>query len=170
VHRLIQASGCTIIHVDSMKPPTLVVLENWPQPHSASEAVVFANDSSLLLRYTTANDAIAIIKFPLVSIFKFGAPNNEALGGHPLCSKGLKWYSVHRVENSPWIEELEKQNSVHHRHDKQRFLENKMHYIFTFQDSCLECVAEEGKFWKPIINVFSTEEEATHAWKTNICA
>jgi hypothetical protein len=153
-----------------MKSPTLVVLENWPQPHSVSEAVIFADESSLLLRYTTANDAVAIIKFPLVSIFKFGSPNDEALGGHPLSSKGLKFYSVYRVDNSPWIDDLEKQNSVHHRHDKKRFLENKTHYIFTFQDSCLECVVYEGEFWKPIISVFPTAEEASHAWKTSICA
>jgi hypothetical protein len=153
-----------------MKSPTLIVLESWPQPHSVSEAVIFANETTLLLRYMTANDAIAIIKFPLVSIFKFGAPNDEALGGHPLSSNGLKFYSVHRVENSPWIDELEKQNSVHHRHDKQRFLKDKIHYIFAFQDSCLECVVNEGEFWKPIINVFSTTEEAEHAWKASVCA
>jgi hypothetical protein len=148
----------------------VIVLEDWPQPHSVSEALVFATETTLLLRYTTANDAVAIIKFPLVRIFKFGSPNDEALGGHPLSSKGLKFYSVHRIENSLWIGELEKQNSVHHRHNKQRFLENTAHYIFTFQDSTLECVVIEGEFWKPVVKVLSTAEEAAHEWKTSICA
>jgi hypothetical protein len=153
-----------------MKTPTLAVLDDWPQPHSVSEAVVFADESSLLLRYITSNDATAIINFPLVSIFKFGSPNDEALHGHPLHSSGLKFYAVHRVENSPWIEELEKQNSVHSRHDKARFLAGKVHYIFTFQDSSLECVVVEGEHWKPAVRVFATAEEASHAWRASVCA
>jgi hypothetical protein len=148
----------------------VIVLENWPQPHSVSEALVFATETELLLRYATANDAVAIIKFPLVRIFKFGSPNDEALGGHSLYSKGLKFYRVHRVENSPWIDALEKQNSVHPRHDKQRFLKDTVHYLFTFQDSTLECIAVEGEFWKPVVKVFARADEAAHEWQASIRA
>jgi hypothetical protein len=151
------------------KSPALTVLENWPQPHGVSDAAVFASETSLLLRYTTTGDAVAIVKFPLVNIFKFGAPNDEALGGHPLISKGLAPYRVHRVENSRWIDELEKQNSIHPRHDRQRFLKNTVHYIFTFQDSCLECVVTEGEYWPPVIQVFSSADEADDEWRAICC-
>ncbi len=106
-----------------------------------------------MLRYEAENDTIAVIAFPLVSIFQFGAPNDEALGGHPLAKLGLKFYSVHKIENSPWVQELEKRNSVHPRHDRARFMKDKVHYVFTFQDSTLEIVAMEGEHWKPQIQV-----------------
>ncbi len=137
------------------------VLSDWPQPNSGSpEPLVLANDTQLVIRYFTTNEKIAVIIFPLCSIFKFGSPNDEALNGHPLSKNGLKYYSVHKVENSLWISQLEKQNSVHPRHNTERFFKNKHHYIFTFQDSTLELIANEGEFWKPAINVVNTEDEA----------
>lgn len=137
------------------------VLEDWPQPDAgAPEPRVYADDTRFVMRYYTQNDRIAVINFPLVSIFKFGSPNDEALGGHPLIQKGLKYYTVHKVANSSWIAELEKQNSVHPQHDTNRFLKDKHHYIFTFHDSTLELVANEGEYWSPIVNVVSTEVEA----------
>jgi len=148
-----------------MPSPTVVLLDSWPQPSTSSEAVVFATETQLFLRYFTANDETAIIQFPLVNIFQFGSPNDEALGGHPLAQFSLKYYQVHRIENSPWIAELERRNSVHPRHDKKRFLENTVHYVFTFQDSTLECVVQEGQFWKPTIQVIPSHEEAQAVWR-----
>jgi hypothetical protein len=118
----------------------------------------------LCLSYTAAGDKIAVVQFPLVKIFQFGSPNDEALGGHPLYKDGLKFYQVHRIENSPWIAELERRNSVHPQHDRDRFLKDLVHYVFTFQDSTLECVVNEGQFWKPEIQVFSSDDEARAAW------
>jgi len=101
-------------------------------------------------------------------VFQFGSPNDEALDGHPLYKNGLKFYSVHRVEDSSWIRELEKRNSVHPQHDRKLFLENKVHYVFTFQGSTLECVVTEGEYWKPKIQVCSSYEEAEKIWKKEI--
>ncbi len=135
-------------------------LLDWPQPNGgAPEPEVMANDRSLIIRYLTEAERIAVAYFPLCSVFKFGAPNDEALFGHPLYGKGLKFYSVHRVENSSWLASLERQNSVHHLHDPKLFLDGKEHYIFTFHDSTLECVVNEGKFWKPEITQFDDEKE-----------
>ncbi len=137
------------------------VLEDWPKPEAgAPEPCIYADDTSFVMRYYTHDEKIAVIAFPLVSIFKFGSPNDESLGGHPLIQKGLEYYSVHKVENSFWIAELEKQNSVHPRHDPGRYLRDKHHYIFTFHDSTLELVVTEGEHWKPVINIVATEEEA----------
>jgi len=100
----------------------------------------------------------------LIRSFQFGSPNDEALGGHPLVRFGLKFYSVHKVENSPWISELEKRNAVHPRHNRESFLRDSVHFVFTFQDSTLECVALEGKFWSPNIVVCDSMESAKTTW------
>ena len=151
----VRHTGGTVVTND------ITVLNDWPKPEAGSpEPRVYADDSRFVMRYYTHDDNIAVIIFPLVSIVKFGSPNDESLGGHPLINKGLEFYSVHKVENSTWIAELEIQNSVHHRHDKDFFLRDKHHYIFTFHDSTLELVATEGKFWKPVIKVLASEEEA----------
>jgi hypothetical protein len=145
--------------------PAVVVVDSWPQPHSVSEALTFASESELVVRYVVAGgQQAALIHFPLVSSFRFGAPNDEALGGHPLAKFGLRPYSAHRVENSPLIAELEQQNSVHPRHDKTRFMESKAHYIFTFQDSVLECVANQGQ-WAPRVRTFSDAQVVRGEWR-----
>jgi hypothetical protein len=151
-----------------MPSPIVVLLDSWPQPSSSPEAIVFATETQLFLRYSTADEETAVIQFPLVKTFQFGSPNDEALGGHPLTGFGLKYYSVHRIDNSPWIAELEQRNSIHLKHDKERFIKNAVHYVFTFQDSTLECVVNEGKFWSPKIQILSSDEEAKVLWGTLI--
>ena len=39
-------------------------------------------------------------------------------------------------------------------------MKDKHHYIFTFHDSTLELVAQEGELWKPEITTVSSEEDA----------
>ncbi|NQT91487.1 MAG: hypothetical protein HQ559_01905 [Lentisphaerae bacterium] len=111
---------------------------------------------------------MAIVKFPHASIFQFGLPNDEALNGHPLYKNGLTSYAVHRVENSSWIQELEERNSVHDQHDRERFLRDRVHYVFTFHDSTLECVVTMGERPATEIHVCPTEEEANEKWKESI--
>jgi hypothetical protein len=147
-----------------MSSPTVELLNSWPQPSTSPEAIVLATETQLFLRYATAENETAVIHFPLVKTFQFGSPNDEALGGHPLAKFGLKYYQVHRIKNSPLIAELEKRNSVHPRHLKERFLQDAVHYVFTFQDSTLECVVNEGQFWSPKIQVFSSDEDAKAIW------
>ncbi len=71
----------------------------------------------------------------------FGWPNDDALNGHPLYSRGLSPYDVFEVLNSSWIRSLERMNSVHPHHDPARFQQLK-HFIFTFHDSTFECIAQ----------------------------
>jgi hypothetical protein len=141
------------------------VLDDWPQPAVVAEPRLCADDSALLLRYRTAEDKIVVVRFPLCTYVAFGAPNDEALGGHPLYSRGLKHYSVHEVACSSLIEMLERRNSVHPRHERESYLRDKRHYVFTFQDSTLECVANEGDWWKPTIKVCDSADEAERAWQ-----
>lgn len=144
---------------------TVVLLDSWPQPGTSPEPVVFATDTQLCLRYCTAEEEIAVIHFPLVKKVQFGSPNDEALGGHPLIELGLKHYQIHRIDNSPWLAELEQRNAIHPRHDKQRFLKDAIHYVFTFQDSTLECIVIEGQFWHPKVQVFTSEQKARDVWR-----
>lgn len=65
----------------------------------------------------------------------FGPPNDEAFAGHPLADRGLNPYSVAEVQRSSWIRGLERMNSVHARHSRERFLEHKRHFVFAFHDS-----------------------------------
>jgi hypothetical protein len=81
----------------------------------------------------------AIIEIVRCSITKFGYPNDEALAGHPLFSRGLTFYGVFEVLNSSWIQQMTSQNRVcfpKTEHSDQK------HYIFAFHDSTFECVAD----------------------------
>lgn len=144
-----------------MSEERAIILQDWPQPDGgAPMPIVIADDTSLILRYHTQAGKLAVIRFPLCSVFTFGSPNDEALSGHPLYGRGLQFYSVHRVESSSWIDLLERRNSVHHNHSRDRFLEDKRHYVFTFHDSTLECVVNEGRFWQTEIKEFTSESDA----------
>lgn len=70
----------------------------------------------------------------------FGPPSDEIFERRPLASRGLKPYSVFEVKSSPWIRSLVHMNSVHPRHDPDRFADER-HFIFTFRDSTFECIA-----------------------------
>jgi hypothetical protein len=42
-----------------------------------------------------------------------GAPNEEAIAGHPLSDRGVEAFAAFEVKNSSWIRNLELMNSVH---------------------------------------------------------
>jgi hypothetical protein len=132
----------------------VVLLADWPQPSAgATQPTVSADDCSLTLRYRTDDDRPVVIHFPLCTYLIFGAPNDEALGGHPLAKRGLKHYSVHEIHESSLIQELERRNSIHPRHSRKRYLEGLRHLIFTFHDSTLECVVDDTEHFRPEINL-----------------
>src|SRR5438445_13797364 len=137
-----------------------VALSDWPQPAVVAEPKVCADDCSLVIRYRIADDKIVVVHFPRCNYMIFGAPNDEAFGSHPLASRGLQFYAVHEVVHSSLMQMLERRNSIHPRHDPESYLRDKKHYVFTFQDSTLECVVTEGERWKPTVRVFETESEA----------
>ncbi len=91
--------------------------------------------------FETENELIAIVEFSQYHSYMFGAPNDEAFEGHPLQKRGLEPYAVFEIQNSSWIRQLERMNSVHPYHKPERFAKLK-HFIFAFHDSTFECVAE----------------------------
>jgi len=72
-------------------------------------------------------------------IFKFGHPNDEVLGAHPMAKYGLRHYGIFEVSNSPWIEELKIGNRIHPSHTDDMFDDYK-HFIITYKDNTLDVI------------------------------
>ena len=88
-----------------------------------------------------ADHGIGVVEFKRVTSVKIGSPNDEVLRGHPLWGSGLEPYSAHEVKNSLWIAELMEVNRAHERFDESQW-SGRRHFIFTFHDETLECVAK----------------------------
>ena len=89
----------------------------------------------------TDNSLVSVVRFEWPYAHMLGPPNDEAFYGHPLARRGLRPYSVFEVLQSSWLRRLERMNSVHPRHDRERFLAGMRHYVFAFHDSTFECIA-----------------------------
>lgn len=126
----------------------IVPLAAPPLISSSGAATLVCASHRLVLIYSiapVARDAsgeIAAIDFLLSRAHSLGAPNDEALSGHPLAARGLGPYSAHEVIDSSWIRALEMQNRVHSGHSAALFAHLR-HFIFTFQDATFECVARD---------------------------
>ena len=138
----------------------VIELEDVPQSSvGAPLPIVLSDEYKILLAYIvqdtppdwdgsyarvidsgTPGEPLALVEFTAYWSFMFGAPNDEAFHGHPLAGRGLHPYGAFQIEDSSWIRQLERMNSVHPYHKAERF-ERLRHYIFAFHDSTFECVA-----------------------------
>jgi hypothetical protein len=143
---------------------TVVELKDVPQSDvGAPSPLVISSEHRLLLAYTIQEkqsefngrvltdadiaglvERVALIEFERYRAYTLGAPNDETLSGHPLYRRGLGPYGAFEVTCSSWIRQLEQMNSVHTRHNPERF-KTLRHFVFTFHDSTFECVAEGYK-------------------------
>jgi hypothetical protein len=146
--------------VDSLD--VVVELHDAPRPDmGAPLPMVLCDEQHLLLAYIVSEPdpawdgsyatvvspesegmAVACIRFKWPAAHMFGPPNDEALSGHPLADRGLHPYAVFEVHDSSWIRKLERMNSVHPCHNRERFLEGLRHFVFAFHDSTFECIAD----------------------------
>jgi hypothetical protein len=123
-------------------PDIVELLSDWPQPGTGNDGpVIRYGRGPLMLAYDTSDKRVAVATIPLCLKLICGQPNDEVLRGHPLFDNGLKFYSVHRVNDSSLLATMERINSVHDRHDSATYLQNKEHWVFTFQDETVEFVA-----------------------------
>jgi hypothetical protein len=123
----------------------VVEARDFPQPDtSAPTPTVLADGYRCAVSYVTRTDAVWLIEFLGVESLMFGAPNDEALGGHPLAQRGLTVCSVARIERSSWVRALERMNSIHPEHDPSRFA-GLTHFVFSFHDDTLEVVAADAR-------------------------
>lgn len=102
--------------------------------------LVVASEDVVLISYLAFDEAPCVITFTEPTAHYLGAPNDEALPGHPLYAVGLPYYSFVEVLNSEWIETLRGRNRVHSKPDDRMF-DNLRHFILTFHDSTAEVVA-----------------------------
>jgi hypothetical protein len=105
------------------------------------ENFVLATQHELYLLIGKETTAVSALRFRFSS-FKYGSPNDEARGSHPLMKYGLGLYGLYQIENSPWINELMVANRVHPSHKDSMFADRK-HYIACFKDVMLEVVCRE---------------------------
>jgi hypothetical protein len=150
--------------------PRVVLVEDWPQPDTVEPAIVSAGPSKLAIFYGTGDEAFAVITFQSWSDLKMGGPNDEALNGHPLYNYGLQPYSIHRIEDSPWLDALDRQNAAHPLHSSARFRDSKVHYLFALKEETIECVVAERDIVTTVVEVFDSREDALRRVKEAIDA
>jgi hypothetical protein len=90
----------------------------------------------------SAADILGIVEFRLVASIRMGAPNDEAIDGHPLHGRGLRAYSSHEVHNSEWLQEHVRANSLHQYHSDEAW-RSKHHDLLAFHDEMVECLTGE---------------------------
>lgn len=116
----------------------------WSDLHAARTAAreVLAAGTSVRIVSPNAeeSDLLGVIEFWRCASVRLGAPNDEALHGHPLNAKGLQFYAPHEVHNSQWLEEHIGINSVHSKHSDGPWRE--LHrYFLAFHDEMFEALA-----------------------------
>lgn len=97
------------------------------------------HDSYLLLE--EKDGIIHALKFQ-GSTIRYGSPNDEGRGAHPLAKYGSLLYGLYEVKNSPWIEEQMVGNRSHPCHSDDMF-KNKKHYIVCFKDVMFEATCRD---------------------------
>jgi hypothetical protein len=102
-----------------------------PSPNTGAPLpMVIANEYRCVLAYEVSYDETRYAIAVFGGNFYFGGPNDEALRGHPLASRGLHAYAAFEVENSSWIRLMEIRNRIHPHHNPERFSKLK-HIIIT---------------------------------------
>lgn len=115
-------------------------LTDAPLPARVAPApLILSDEGALAVAYVTASPSSAIVLFRQCYAYHFGLPNEEAFISHP-GGQGLRPCGAFEVTSSSWVRGLVARNQGHPRHDPQLF-EQLRHWVWTFQDSVLECAA-----------------------------
>jgi hypothetical protein len=129
-------------------------ISTWRKPPQmntgAPEPAIHVMGNSLLLAYLASEqewsgecEEFAVVEFTGVLQHIFGYPNDEALGGHPLYSKGLDHYAFNEILDSPYLEELGARNALAFPGTETQFKEFH-HWVVTFHDETLEVIGSEA--------------------------
>ncbi|WP_294768075.1 hypothetical protein [uncultured Rhodoferax sp.] len=112
--------------------------KNYPFQY---ENFLLATQHDLYLLIEKEGTSVSALKFKFGS-FRYGGPNDEARGSHPMTKYGLGWYGLYKVEHSPWILERMIANRIHPKHNDSMFA-GEMHFIACFKDVMLEVVCRD---------------------------
>lgn len=107
------------------------------------EHFLISTQQHLYLLLEKTGTTVDALRFDF-SAFKYGAPNDEARGGHPLSAHGLGFYGLYEVQNSPWLGDLMRANRVHPRHEDSLFSDRR-HFVACFKDVMLEVACSDMK-------------------------
>jgi len=129
-----RSETASILNRVSPEPEIPLPDTNAPAP------ILLCDEAALAIAYWTSEGLVALVRFEPVEALRFGAPNEEARGGHPLAGRGLESSGAFNVENSSWILELAGVNSVHPTRDP-AYYSDLRHFVITFRDATFECVA-----------------------------
>jgi hypothetical protein len=147
---------------------TVELLPDWPQLGTGNRGpLVRYGHGAALIAYDTPDERVAVATFPICLQMSCGFPNDEVRTAHPLYAKGLTHYAVHRIVNSSRLAAIARANSAHPRHDSASYLKDKQHWVFTFQDCTVECLALAGAGREPSFRVFSSWGDANAFIATN---
>jgi hypothetical protein len=113
---------------------------DWtPDPGAPAPLLVQNEDRAALIFESTPSGESVLLEFGGCLLTRFGYPNDEALAGHQLYSKGLRSYGVFEVEESAWIADIVARNAVSF---PLAGLPSLRHFVITFHDSTFECLAQ----------------------------
>src|SRR3979490_2449521 len=101
------------------------------------ENFVISTQNELLLLLENKGGKIFAFRFDSI-LYKYGYPNDEGLGFHPMSKFGLRFYGLYQVDNSTWISESDeaRSNSVGN------LFTDYQHYIVTFKDVTLDVLSK----------------------------
>jgi hypothetical protein len=121
------------------------VLENiFPKwDIGAPSPTLLADEHQVNLAYYTEESDVALVTFAHCFEYRMGMPDENLVSRHPLGKKGLQEYEAHLIENSEWINQLERDYKIisAYSYDGRKY----QHYIFTFHDRSFECIASGYK-------------------------
>jgi hypothetical protein len=100
------------------------------------ENFLISSQRELYLLLQSQGGQVDALKFNF-KIYKFGYPNDEAIGAHPMTKFGLGFYGLFEVLNSPWTKKICEANRIHPRHEDRMFNDVR-HYIARFKDVTLD--------------------------------
>lgn len=105
------------------------------------ESFFISSQHDLYLLLEENEGLIDTIKFKFL-IYKYGFPNDEAMGAHPMAKFGLGFYGLFEVFNSPWIIQIRDSNRIHPRHNNNMYSDYK-HYIARLKDVILDVICSK---------------------------
>lgn len=105
----------------------------------APNPMVFADEHVVNLAYYDVEDDVALITFEHCFEFRMGMPGESRISSSPYSGLGILNFEAHIVENSPWMDELEKRYKV--LSDFSQGERKYTHYLFTFHDRTFECIS-----------------------------
>ncbi|ODW54628.1 hypothetical protein BBL88_12100 [Vibrio parahaemolyticus] len=121
--------------------PEIIELDLSHEYKFMYENFVIATQSDTYLLLEQRNELIHALKF-LGATIRYGSPNDEGRGAHPLTKLSSLLYGFYEVKHSPWIREQMIGNRQHPRHSDDLFL-NKKHFIVCFKDVMFEATCRD---------------------------